>query len=227
MAVYGYVRVSTLQQAHEGESLGQQQRQIDGYCLMHGLTLEAMFIERGVSGSKPLGERPEGRRLLKGLQRGDVVIAAKLDRVFRSALDALQMTEAFKQDEISLHLIDLGGDIAGHGLAKLFLTISAAFAEAERDRIRERIITIKADQRLRGRHLGGSRPFGYEVDQGGGLLPLASEQAAIRHMAELRRQGLSLRAIAEAVEREHGHRLSHVAVKRVLRDASREDGHQS
>ncbi|HME21272.1 MAG TPA: recombinase family protein, partial [Acetobacteraceae bacterium] len=40
---------------------------------------------------------------------------------------------------VKLHLLDLGGDIAGNGISKLFLTIAAAFAEAERDRIRERI----------------------------------------------------------------------------------------
>ena len=34
-------------------------------------------------------------------------------------------------------LLDLGGDIAGNGISKLFLTIAAAFAAAERDRIRE------------------------------------------------------------------------------------------
>jgi DNA invertase Pin-like site-specific DNA recombinase len=32
-------------------------------------------------------------------------------------------------------LLDLGGDISGNGLSKLFLTIAAAFAEAERDRV--------------------------------------------------------------------------------------------
>jgi hypothetical protein len=37
----------------------------------------------------------------------------------------------------------------GHGLSKLFLTIAAAFAEAERDRIRERIGQVKADQKAR------------------------------------------------------------------------------
>ena len=40
-----------------------------------------------------------------------------------------------------------GGDIAGNGLSKLFLTIAAAFAEAERDRIRERVAQVKQDQR--------------------------------------------------------------------------------
>ena len=31
---------------------------------------------------------------------------------------------------VKLHLLDLGGDIAGNGISKLFLTIAAAFAEA-------------------------------------------------------------------------------------------------
>ena len=53
---------------------------------------------------------------------------------------------------ISLHLLDLGGDISGNGLSKLFLTIAAAFAEAERDRIRERVGQVKADQK-------GARPL--------------------------------------------------------------------
>ena len=56
---------------------------------------------------------------------------------------------------VGLHLPDLGGDIAGNGLSKLFLTIAAAFAEAERDRIRERIGQVKADQKARCRYLGG------------------------------------------------------------------------
>ena len=60
-----------------------------------------------------------------------------------------------------LHLLDLGGDISGNGMSKLFLTIAAAFAEAERDRIRERIGQVKADQKARGRYLGGIVPFGF------------------------------------------------------------------
>ena len=43
------------------------------------------------------------------------------------------------------------------GLSKLFLTIASA--EAERDRIRERIGQVKADQKARGRYLGGKVPF--------------------------------------------------------------------
>ena len=39
MAVYGYVRVSTVKQASEGESLDVQRRTIADYAMMHGLVL--------------------------------------------------------------------------------------------------------------------------------------------------------------------------------------------
>ena len=60
------------------------------------------------------------------------------------------MVEDLRARGVKLHLLDLGGDISGNGLSKLFLTVAAAFAEAERDRIRERIGQVKADQKARG-----------------------------------------------------------------------------
>ena len=61
-----------------------------------------VFIEREVSGSVPLGDRPEGAGLLAALQPGDIVIAATLDRMFRSALDALNVIRDFQRQRISL-----------------------------------------------------------------------------------------------------------------------------
>src|SRR4029077_2974916 len=103
--------------------------------------------------------------LFAKLRKGDIVIAPKLDRLFRSALDALQVVGDLRKRRVSLHLLDLGACISGNGLSKLFLTIAAAFAEAERDRIRERIGQVKADQKARGRYLGGKVPFGFRRER--------------------------------------------------------------
>jgi hypothetical protein len=124
MAVYGYCRVSTARQASEGESLDVQRPQIEGYAHMHGLTLRGVTVDEGVSGSIPVNERPKGGPLFAKLRKGDIVIAPKLDRLFRSALDALQVVEDLRKRGVSLHLLDLGGDISGNGLSKLFLTIA-------------------------------------------------------------------------------------------------------
>ena len=84
MKVYGYTRVSTERQADEGESLDVQQRQISGYAMMKGLEIGHVFVERGVSGSTCLTDRPQGAALLAAC---DYRIAVLLDR-FGRAIDA-------------------------------------------------------------------------------------------------------------------------------------------
>jgi len=197
MRVFGYVRVSTAEQANSGLSLETQQQQITGYAMMKGWTVAEFFIEAGVSGSVPLADRPEGQRLLIALQAGDMVISAKLDRAFRSAADALGTLEQLKEDRIGLHMIDLGGDVTGNGISKLVFTILSAVAENERDRIRERVRDAKRHRASQRLYNGGKRPFGFDVVDGA-LVPNASEQAALARGRALREAGKSYRDIAEA-----------------------------
>jgi DNA invertase Pin-like site-specific DNA recombinase len=204
-----------MRQADEGESLDVQQRTIAGYAMMHGLVVDHTFVERGVSGSKPLGDRPEGAALLAGLKAGDTIITAKLDRMFRSALDALEILGRLKGRGVQLHMIDLGGDVTANGISKLVFTILSAVAEAERDRIRERVATVKADQRARGRYLGGRVPFGYTLGAAGELVEDVAQQQAIARMRALRAAGRPLRAIAELLRKE-GHPVSHEGVKKII-----------
>ena len=210
MACYGYVRVSTERQASEGESLAVQERTIGGYATMHGLRLSRVFIEAGVSASVPLASRPAGSELLAGLSPGDAIVAPKLDRMFRSAIDALANLELLKGKGVSLHLLDLGGDVTGNGIAKLVFTILSAVAEAERDRIRERIATVKADQRSRGRYLGGRVPFAHRLTSEGDVVP---DQAILGTIARLHRQGLTHREIAAKVDGGP----SHTTIGRILK----------
>ena len=163
--------------------------------MMKGWQVAEFFIEAAVSGSVPLSDRPEGQRLLTTLQPGDVVVAAKLDRAFRSAADAL---EELKKDKVGLHLIDLGGDVCGNGISKLVFTILSAVAENERDRIRERVRDAKrhrAEQRL---YNGGKRQFGWDVVDGR-LVPNTSEQAVIERMKSMRASGATYREIGGEV----------------------------
>jgi putative DNA-invertase from lambdoid prophage Rac len=221
MAVFGYVRVSTMRQVDEGESLEVQERQLRGYAAMHAMTITEIVVEKGVSGSVPVQERKVGGPLFAKLEKGDIVIAAKLDRLFRSALDALNVVASLKQRGVFLHLLDLGGDIAGNGLSKLFLTIAAAFAEAERDRIRERIGQSKADQKARGRFLGGKRPFGWRRGDDGELVAIDAEQAAIAEMVRLRvKERQPLRVVVEEMAK-RGHRISHQSVVNITKRQSR------
>ena len=139
MKIVIYTRVSTHEQAAEGLSLDAQEEQCRGYAKSQRTTGNVeVVVEKGVSGSIPVADRPMGGAMLERLKKGDVLIAAKLDRLFRSTMDAPTVVEDLKRRGVQLHLIDLGGAVS-NGVGELFLTIVAAFARAERDRIAERV----------------------------------------------------------------------------------------
>ena len=104
---FGYCRVSTEQQADSGIGLDEQRRKIEARAAEMNWRLEHVYVDAGVSGSTPLGRRPEGARLLAALRPGDIVVAARMDRCFRSAFDALQTIQDFKRRRIALWLLDL------------------------------------------------------------------------------------------------------------------------
>jgi hypothetical protein len=83
-------------------------------------------------------------------------------------------------------------------------------------RIRERISTVKADQKARKRYLGGKRPFGFRLGEDGALVEEPAEQEAIRTMRALRNEGRPLRFIAARL-REQGFTISHEGVAEVVR----------
>jgi DNA invertase Pin-like site-specific DNA recombinase len=210
MRVFGYVRVSTIEQASNGESLDTQTAKITGYAMMQGWTVDEVFVEGGVSGSVPLADRPQGQRLLAVAGKGDMIITPKLDRMFRSASDALGTLEELKAQGTGLVMIDLGGDVTGNGISKLVFTILSAVAENERDRIRERIREVKRHLASQGVYGGGRVPFGFDVDKAGRLVANVDKMVTLAKMRSMREGGASFRIIGEAVG------LQAMSVKRIL-----------
>lgn len=219
MTVYGYARVSTVQQATEGDSLETQRKQIQGYALSKGLHLpdEQVFVEAGVSGGSNFEDRPEGGRLLQMLIEGDTVIYSKLDRAFRNTRNALNVLHDLKERGVSVHFIDLGGDVTSNGIGQVVFTILSAFATFERERIATRIREVKQLKKSEGKFTGGRRAFGYKIVDGR-KVPLENEQSIIKEMRRKRTMGISYRLIAGWLREEKAIQMSHVAVKNILRE---------
>lgn len=163
--ILSYCRVSTAEQAADGTtSLAEQDRKNKAIATLRGFDPYAVitFTDAGVSGSMPLGQRPAGTELLAAARKGDIVVANKLDRLFRSASDALSTAERFKKLGIDLILIDMGVEpVTQSGAAKLFFGMLACVAEFERERIAERMADGRAAKRQKGGHTGGDAPFGF------------------------------------------------------------------
>jgi DNA invertase Pin-like site-specific DNA recombinase len=138
-----YLRVSTDDQAREGVSLDAQDARCRAYCTAAGLTVSEILREEGVSAATPLSQRPLGRRIVHLVQSGAVtaVVSLKLDRLFRSASDALATAETWDRAGVALHLVDMGGTAVNTRSAtgRLFFTVLAGMAECERALTAERI----------------------------------------------------------------------------------------
>lgn len=187
-----YTRVSTAEQAADDRSSLENQEKIGrGFAMTKGFNQfdVAIYSDAGVSASIPLSKRPDGGRMLGDVKAGDTIFASKLDRMFRSASDALNMVEIFKEKKINLVLFDLGSDpINSSGIAQFFFTVIAAVAQLERTMIKERVMGGKKVKKANGGHIGGKTPYGFrKVGTGrqARLETVESEQVVIRTVRDL------------------------------------------
>ncbi|PEJ37512.1 resolvase [Peribacillus butanolivorans] len=124
---YGYGRVSSI-----GQNLTAQINQLKD----HGC--EVIYKEK-VSGRKK-DNREEFKKLLETVEEGDTVVVTKLDRFARSTKDALSTIELLNQKNVSLVVLNMGGDKVDTSTAigKLMITVLSGIAEFEADMIKER-----------------------------------------------------------------------------------------
>lgn len=228
MKAVGYTRVSSQEQI-QGTSLDNQRMQIKAYAAMKGIELVAILADAGVSGGKPLTDRPAGRELVEALNSGraDSIIITKLDRGFRSASDCLINVEVWEKTGVSLHILNLGGQTIDTSTptGKFFITIMAGAAELERNLIKERCNEGRKARRSEGKRIG-EVPYGWKLaTDGKSLLEAPEEQEALELIRSMKANGHALRAIASELNRRRlvakkGGLWTHGQVQSVLRRAA-------
>lgn len=220
MTTFAYTRVSTAEQTN-GTSLDDQVKRIAALIVGLGLPEPTVITDPGVSGSIPLADRPGGFELMQRAGRGDTIVAAKLDRLFRSARDAINVAEELKARGVDLILMDLSTEpVNGDGVGKVMFNMMASFAELERTRIAERVSAGKAAKRTAGGYLGGVVPYGYRrVGQGkDSVLEKDEEQQAVIHtILRGHRAGMSLRQVKSLIASMHPDaKVSHVTIGKII-----------
>lgn len=196
-----YIRVSTTKQAEEGLSLKDQERKLRAYCDLSDLKPVAVLVESGVSGSIPIFERPEGAKAKACLESGEAteLVATKLDRLFRSAADALNtakwLTDDNEKPPCNLHLLDLKVDTS-QPQGRFMLAIFSSIAELERDQARSRTADAVAGKRIRGEPMGRP-PYGYSYSADRlRLEPVAEEESPLLAVGAMLRLGMGVRRVA-------------------------------
>ena len=170
---------------------------------MSGVDLLEVIEDAGVSGARPLADRPGGARIEALLEartpEADAVVVVRLDRLGRDAAEALRYLKQFARGKVGLvsisDRIDLGTP-QGRAMAQM----SAVFGELERSLISQRTADALRQLRATGR-VYGSIPYGF-VEQNATLVPDEAERAVLARISDLRETGTSYAKIADRLNRD-------------------------
>ena len=143
MALIGYARISTAEGAQVLD------RQLDA---LTQIGCERIFEDRA-SGAG--ADRPGLLACLDFLRRGDVLVVLDLDRLGRLAAELIALIDQLASRSIGFRALNAPVDSTTPA-GRAFLQIQAAFAEMERNIIRQRVHEGLAAARARGRK--GGRP---------------------------------------------------------------------
>lgn len=152
---FAYARVSTIEQTPENQL---QEIEAAGFKVEpHRIVAET------VSGSVAIGRRKGFSRLLGKMERGDVLIVTKLDRLGRDAIDVSTTVAKLEKLGIRVHCLALGGVDLTSSAGKLTMGVINAVAQFERDLLIERTQSGLARAKAQGKPLG--RPTALSADQ--------------------------------------------------------------
>lgn len=139
------------------------------------------IITETVSGSVAIAQRPTFARLLDKMERGDVLIVTRLDRLGRDAIDVSTTVVRLEALGVRVHCLALGGVDLTSSAGKLTMGVINAVAQFERDLLIERTQAGLARAKAEGKTMG--RP------------PALSAEAVKAILAELA-SGASVAALA-------------------------------
>lgn len=221
LKAYGYVRVSTEDQAKEGLSIEAQKEKIKAFATLHDLDLVETIVDEGYSG-KDL-KRPGVQKLLQltNDETVEAVIVYKLDRLSRKTRDLLKLIEdTFAEGNTRFFSISEQIDTKT-AIGKFFLTLMGALAQMERELIAERTKSTLQHKKSKGEHLG-QIPYGYRVNEEDKLVRDDEEYKIVRKMRRWKKAGKSYREIARLLNeqgvptKKEGAKWYHTSVSSIL-----------
>lgn len=191
-----YMRVSTQEQAENGNSLEFQKEKLEAYCKMHEYKIVGEYVDAGVSGAK--FNRPALDRLKNDVDKIDVVLIYKLDRLSRSIKDTMTLIEDFfKPNNVDLISLSENFDTS-QAIGMATVGMLSTFAQLERDTIAQRMIAGKVQSVKNGNYINHA-PFGY-VRKDGKLIKDEKTRECVEFIFEKLLDGYSTTQIAKLLE---------------------------
>ena len=191
-----YARVSTQEQAENGNSLEFQIDKLKAYCQLHEFKVVGEYVDAGVSGAK--SERPALNKLKKDIDKIDIVLIYKLDRLSRSIKDTMYLIEdLFKPNNVDLISLSENFDTS-QAMGMATIGMLSTFAQLERETIKERMMAGKQQAVKNGKYLSMA-PFGY-IKKDGQLIKDEQTKDCVEFIFKKMLEGNSLNEVVKLLE---------------------------
>jgi site-specific DNA recombinase len=189
-----YTRVSTSLQT-DNTSLEYQASRCKAYCEAHGH--EAVEVIKETMSGKSFDDRQQAKAVIDRIMEGeaDGIISLRLDRLSRSVRDILQLSDTFQKADKMMVLVENNLDTS-NPMGRAVLTMMAAMSQLEREMIQERSNAGRAAKKAAGGRIGGTAPYGFDLDENGNAVRNELEHAEICTMKKMHDLGLPLHRIA-------------------------------
>ena len=129
--IYGYIRVST-----DKQTVKNQKFEIEEFCEKKDLEVEK-WISETISATKKLSDRKFGK-LLRHLQKGDVVIVSEISRLGRNLLQIMGILNECMEREALVLTVKEGYEMGNNINSKVLAFAFGLSAEIERNLISQR-----------------------------------------------------------------------------------------
>jgi putative DNA-invertase from lambdoid prophage Rac len=171
-----YARVSTLDKGQDTEV---QLRDLRSYAQARGWIIAGEYVDKGQSGAKD--RRPELDRLMKDVRKRkvDLVLCWRLDRLGRSLKHLILTLDELQSVGVGFVSYNENLDLTT-STGRLMFQLLGAFAEFERNLIKERVKAGLANAKAKGARLGRPSPE-FDEDE---LIRLRKSGETIRGIAQ-------------------------------------------
>jgi DNA invertase Pin-like site-specific DNA recombinase len=223
MKIVGYLRVSTDQQVESGLGLEAQRVACENYAKKLGLKVAQFFTDEGLSGSLEIKERPELNKAINSLKKEDILIVAKRDRLARDPRIIMNLEHEILGKGIRIISAAGEGTDNNDPASEYMRLIIDGAAKYERRIIGDRIKAALKVKKNRGERVGHI-PFGYKLAENNVNLKLNEvEYDVLKHMKELKVEGLSFRDIAVVLNKKgllnrEGAKWNHASLHRIMKN---------
>jgi site-specific DNA recombinase len=221
-----YRRVSEEEQAQSMHGLNAQEDATRLFAERNGWDVRAIFTDPGLSGGLGLEKRPALLEAIASLQKGDVLLVAKRDRLGRLDPVEMAMIESAVRRRGARIVSAAGEGTENDDPSNILMrTIIDAFSRYEKLVIGHRTKSALQSKKKRGERVGGI-PYGFDVAADGKMLVAnEDEQEVLRLIRELRTDGVTLQGIAcelqnRGIRRRGSGRWDHSFVSRLLKRAA-------